>query len=542
VSPTAHVIEPDCELGGTRSIYSALVETAATDPDREFLRDGARALTYAELRNHANDLAGRLAGLGIGAGDRVVLWLPNGEDWATTFFACARIGAIVVTAGTRLRALDIRHIGGDSGAVALVFAPRFLGLDFDAMVDTALSGGGDGGLLVRHVLATAPSIARGARTLADLPAAAPPAVFTDARAPAVVCYTSGTTGRPKGCVHSHATLIRNGTVAAALTDLRAGDRIVCPVPFAHVFGFHMGVLQATLSAATLLNAEPYDPEALLDVAAAERATVLYLVPTMAREVLAAQRQRPRDLSTLRLALVAGAPVSPGLRTALRASDGLGCDVSVTYGCTEAPTLTQLVPGDAPPASLSSVGRATDGVEVRTVAEGTARALEPGEVGEIVTRGYNHMLGYLGDDDATAAALRDGWLVTGDLGWIDEDGFVYVVGRASEMFLVGGFNAYPREIEAQIEQLAGVVEAAVLGVPDARLGWVPMAWVTVSSVALGEAEILSWAREQLATYKRPRYVRVVESLPRTATGKLSRVKLEQLARRALPHLAWEGRDR
>jgi HIP---CoA ligase len=152
-----------------------------------------------------------------------------------------------------------------------------------------------------------------------------------------------------------------------------------------------------------------------------------------------------------------------------------------------------------------------------------------------------MLGYLDDPEATEARYRDGWLVTGDVGSIDGDGYLHLVGRASEMFLVGGFNAYPREIEAQLEQLDGVVEAAVVGVPDDRLGWVPMAWLTVDDPNLSEPEVLRWAHAELASYKRPRYVRVVKSLPRTANGKLSRVKLEQRARRALPHLPWEGRD-
>jgi acyl-CoA synthetase (AMP-forming)/AMP-acid ligase II len=320
------------------------------------------------------------------------------------------------------------------------------------------------------------------------------------------------------------------------------DRIVCPVPFAHVFGFHMGLLQAALARATLVNAEPYSAARLLDIAESSRATVLYAVPTMAREAIAAQRARPRDLSALRLALVAGAPVAPGLRSAIPRADGLGCDVSVVYGCSEAPTLTQLVPGDPPRQALASVGRPTEGVELRILAQGGADALPEGEPGDIAVRGYNCMLGYLDDPDTTAAKYRDGWLVTGDLGWMDGDGFLHLAGRASEMFLVGGFNAYPREIEAQLEMLDGVAEVAVLGVPDDRLGWVPMAWVTVDTPDLGEQEVLAWARAELASYKRPRYVRVVESLPRTANGKLSRVKLEQLARRAVPHLPWEGRDR
>lgn len=543
MSRAAGAVSPARVLDGARSIYAALAQATDEGADRVFLRDGDVDLTYAELLERVEAAAGRMAALGIGTGSRVVVWLPNGADFATMFFACARIGAVAVMAGTRLRAIDIRHILEDSKATALVYTPRFVRIDYDAMVETAVRGG-DGAALpsVPQLISTRRSVVAGARCLDDVPAAEAPPVFADAHAPAVVCYTSGTTGSPKGCVHSHAALVRNGEIAAGLTGLGPDDRIVCPVPFAHVFGFHMGLLQATLARATLVNAEPFSAAGLLDVAESARGTVLYAVPTMAGEALAAQRAHPRDLDALRLALVAGAPVPAGLRSAIPSADGLGCQVSVVYGCSEAPTLTQLVPGDPPGPSSGSVGRPTEGVRLRIVSEGTSDELPPGEVGEIAVRGYNCMLGYLDDPEATKAKYRDGWLVTGDVGWLDERGFLHLVGRASEMFLVGGFNAYPREIEAQLEQLDGVVESAVLGVPDERLGWVPMAWVTVEGAYLGEEDVLAWGRREMASYKRPRHVRVVESLPRTPNGKLSRVKLEQLARRALPHLPWEGRAR
>jgi acyl-CoA synthetase (AMP-forming)/AMP-acid ligase II len=537
------VVEPTSPRGGARGIYDILASAAEEGPDRVFLHDGDEEVTYADLLERTDLTAARLAGLGIDAGSRVVLWLPNGADWAATFFACARLGAVAVMAGTRLRAADIHHILADSRAHALVFAPRFLHIDYDAMVETALRHGGWAGLpRLAHILSTNASVVPGARRLAELPAADLPPVFADPEAAALVCYTSGTTGRPKGCVHSHATLVRNGSVAASLIDLGTGDRIVCPVPFAHVFGFHMGVLQTALSGATLINAEPYAPDRLLDIAERTGGTVLYGVPTMTREALAAQRERPRDLSALRLALVAGAPVPAALRTDIRAADGLGVEFSVVYGCSESPTLTQIVPGDTAEHAIASVGRATPGVELRILHDGTSEPCPTGEVGEVVMRGYNAMLGYLDDPEATAAMYRDGWLVTGDLGWLDGDGYLHLVGRTSDMFLVGGFNVYPRDVEALLERLSSVREVAVVGVPDARLGSVPMAWVIVDPPGLGEHDVLAWARENIASYKRPRYVRVVESLPRTSNGKLSRVKLEELARRALPQLAWEATDR
>lgn len=529
-----------CAGSEAGTIHALLAARAARDGLRELLRDGQESVTYADLQADAEADAGRLAALGVGAGDRVVLWLPNGRRWASLFFACARLGAVAVTAGTRLRTIDLRHLLTDSAARVLAYVPDAFGTDYERMVASLLAEQARHGTL--PMLARAVSI-RGPGTRAGLPLdaiepAPAPVPLSDAAAPAVVCYTSGTTGRPKGCVHAHSSLVRNGTSAVGLSELGHDDRILCPVPFAHVFGFHMGLLQATIAGATLVNAEPYRAETLLDMAESERATVLYLVPAMAREVVRAQEREPRDLSALRLVLLAGSPVSAELRRRVADPRGLGASVSVVYGCTEAPTLTQLVPGDPPEQRASSVGRATPGVDIRVVRADGGDA-DPGEVGEVLARGYNTMIGYLGDPEATAARYRDGWLVTGDLGWLDAKGFLHVAGRSSDVFDVGGFNAYPREIEAQIEELDGVVEVAVVGVPDARLGHVPMAWVTTASRALGEQDVLDWARAHMASYKRPRHVRIVESLPRTATGKLSRVKLEQLARRALPQLDWEG---
>jgi HIP---CoA ligase len=535
-------VVPQSPVGDGRTVYAALADRAALDPDAEYLRDDGASLSYGEMLASADCDAARLCALGVGAGDAVVLWLPNGARWASLFFACARIGALAVTAGTRLRAIDLRHILADSGARVLVFAPHALEIDFGRMVGKLLHDRANGALPdLAHVVSVGGAEA-GATALDSVEPAAPQTPLASCDEPMVVCYTSGTTGRPKGCVHTHRTLVRNGTVAVGSIGLTGDDRVLCPVPFAHVFGFHMGLLECALGGAALVNAEPYEANRLLDLAEHERATVLYMVPAMAHEVVCEQRRRPRDLSAVRLIVLAGSPVPPELRR--RVTDpvhGLGGGLSIVYGCTEAPTLAQLTPGDPAPPREDSVGRPTDGVVLRVCRPATEADLPAGEVGEILVRGYNTMLGYLGDAVATAQKYRGGWLVTGDLGWMDDAGFLYIAGRSSEMFLVGGFNAYPREIEGQLEELEGVIEAAVVGVPDQRLGRVPMAWVTSSSPALAEQDVVDWGRRNLASYKRPRYVRVVASLPRTANGKLSRVKLEHLAQRALPHLDWESQD-
>jgi acyl-CoA synthetase (AMP-forming)/AMP-acid ligase II len=251
--------------------------------------------------------------------------------------------------------------------------------------------------------------------------------------------------------------------------------------------------------------------------------------------VAAQRERPRDLSSLRVTLLAGAPVPARLRS--QTMEILGCGLTVVYGATESPTLTQLLP-DAPSTPLlESVGQATPGVELAVFEPGTEKKLPAGEIGEIGARGYNHMVGYLDDPEATRAKYRGEWIIPGDFGRLDEDGFLYVTGRSEDMFLCGGFNVYPREVESQLELLDGIEEVVVFGVPDERLGEVAFAFVTVEDPELSEDRILAWARENMASYKRPRYVELRSDLPRTHAGKTARGELRAEARRLLPDLPW-----
>ena len=524
----------------TGTIPTVLADSVRENASGTFLVDGPARYSYAAVSARAEEVRNRIAGLGIGTEDRVVLWLPNGVTWVAAFFAALDLGAIVVPAGTRLRTADLQHVLEDSGARALIFTPSCYGIDFDRMVAEIAEERLAGGLpALDHLISTGPSAVSAAIPLEEStdPAAPTEHRRVDPGAPAIACYTSGTTGRPKGCLHTHRSLVRNGRVAAGLTGLGAGERIACPVPFAHVFGFHMGVLQAAISGSTLINAEPYSAETYLDICEAEEATVAYAVPTMAREIVTAQRLRPRRL-TLRLALVAGAPVSPRLRASLTGADGIAEGISVVYGCTEAPTISQLLPADPPAERAASVGRPIPGVEVLIARPTTTERMAAGETGEILVRGHNTMDSYLSDPAATASKFRHGWLVTGDLGSVDASDYLHFEARTDDMMLVGGFNAYPREIESRLEEgIEEVDEAAVIGVPDDRLGQVPMAWVIAEPGALEADQVLGWARENLPSYKRPRHVRVVEDLPRAPLGKVARAQLAERTRRALPGLDW-----
>ncbi len=545
----------------TVTIADTLARRLEADSDEIFYIDGDERVSIGTLAEDVHRLARRLLQLGVEPGDAVVVWLPNGRLWIALFFACARIGAIVVTAGPRLRMADLSHMLERSGARALLYAPSFMGVDYDQMAAEVMSRRVAGELpALEHVVrCPEPSSGKdgargrapdGVRTLHGEPdgehtpsaesstGALPPLPDPPAPdAPAVICFTGGTTGGARGCVHDHQTLVENATIAAELTGFDPGERLVSAMPFAHVFGFHMSILQPMIGGASLVEAEPFDAGHALDLVARHRGTVIYGVPAMGTELVAAQKDEPRDLSSLRVALLAGAPVSSKLRR--RAADTLACGVIIVYGATESPTLAQLTPDAPAPASLESVGRSTPGVELAIVEPDTSRTLPAGEIGEIAARGYNHMLGYLDDPDATAAKYRDGWIIPGDFGRLDENGYLYVVGRAEEMFLSGGFNVYPREIESQLELLDSIEEAVVLAVPDERLGEVGLAYVTIEAGGPSEDDIRSLARENMATYKRPCYVRILPAMPRTPVGKTARGELAERARADFPELDWSA---
>ncbi len=438
------------------TIHAILERAVERDPGGVFyLNDGdGDRITFAEVHERSNRAARELAGLGLGPGDRLVVWLPNGARWIELLFASARLGVVLVTAGARLRMADMPYLIEHSQASAIVYTPRFLETDYESMVLELLQLRDRGRLpTLNHAIRCADGEApQGTTAYGTLRPAPRLPASPDPGAAAVICYTGGTTGRPKGCVHDHRTIARNCTIASGLTGFAPGEKLVSAMPFAHVFGFHMGILQPMAGGASLIEAEPFSADRVLDLIEKHRGTVLYGVPAMGQAVVAAQMERPRDLSSLRVTLLAGAPVPAKLRSQVMAI--LGCGLTVVYGATESPTLTQLLPEAPPAALLESVGRATPGVELAILEPGTNRPLPNGQIGEIGARGYNHMVGYLDDPEATREKYRGEWIIPGDHGRLDENGFLYVTGRSEDMFLCGGFNVYPREVESQLEQLDG----------------------------------------------------------------------------------------
>ncbi len=347
-----------------------------------------------------------------------------------------------------------------------------------------------------------------------------------------IIFTSGTTGQPKGAVATHAQTLRTFGTWSSIVGLAGGDRYLVVNPFFHTFGYKAGILACLMAGATVVPEPVFDPMAVMERIAAERITVLPGPPTLYQTLLADPRRAGYDLSSLRLGVTGAAVVPVELVRAMR--DELGFDTVLTaYGLTEScGTVTMCRRSDPAEIVAATSGRAIPDLEVRAVAEG--REVPPGEPGEIVVRGYTVMSGYWGNEEATAEAIdSDGWLHTGDVGVLDAAGNVTITDRVKDMYVVGGFNAYPAEIEAILRGNDAVAQVAVVGVPDERMGEVGCAYVVPASTAGGEIDpddlgraILSWSRAAMANYKVPRGVVVVDALPLNASGKVLKRELRR----------------
>jgi acyl-CoA synthetase (AMP-forming)/AMP-acid ligase II len=342
-----------------------------------------------------------------------------------------------------------------------------------------------------------------------------------------VLFTSGTTGTPKGVLMTHRRTMGVGTDWVGMAGLQAGDRYVMVNPYFHMFGFKGGILACVASGATMYPQPVLDVDRVLAQVAAERITVLPGPPALYQAILEHADRGRYDLSSLRVAVTGAADIPVELIRRIR--DELPFSLIVAgYGLTEGGTASSTSPDDDPETIATTVGRPRPGFEIRVV-DGSGADAAPGEVGEIVMRGPTVMAGYLDDPEATAEVLsRDGWLSTGDLGRFDERGCLRIAGRSKDMFLVGGFNAYPAEIEAMLLEHPGVREVAVIGIPDERLGQVGMAFIVPRPPAPGEDEVIAWCRERMANYKVPRRVELIGELPLTASGKVRKTALRDRA--------------
>jgi acyl-CoA synthetase (AMP-forming)/AMP-acid ligase II len=491
------------------TIPAALDAAAASWPAAEAVVDGDVRLTFGELRSRALDVARALVASGVDTGDRVALWVPNSADWIVTSFGVYYAGAVLVPLNTRYRGEEAGHILRTSGARLLFTVGSFLDVDYVA----SLSGVAGLDALAETVLMPSPEfLARGATVPVDDVLARAASVGPDDISD--IIFTSGTTGAPKGAMLRHGASVETYVEWSALVDLREGDRYLCVYPFFHTAGLKSGVLACVLRGAAIHPQPLFDVPVVLSTVAREGITMLPGPPTVFQTIINHPDLASFDLSSVRSS-VTGAAVVP-VETIRQMRSVLGIRTVVTgYGMTETTGTISMCRFDDPPEVIATtVGRPLPGVSVRIAGDG-----------EILVKGFNVMAGYFGDPAATAAAFdADGWLMTGDIGFVDDDGNLHITDRKKDMFIVGGFNAYPAEIEAVLLQHPSVAQVAVVGAPDARLGEVGVAFVVPNGPAAPD-ELLSWTWERLAKFKLAR-VELVDSLPLNPTGKVQKFKLRE----------------
>ncbi|WP_043729097.1 FadD3 family acyl-CoA ligase [Streptomyces zinciresistens] len=514
----------DVEWGSIAELVRSAVERYG---DTEAVVEGRTRITYAELGARVERSAAACVASGVGPGDRVALWAPNSLDWIVAALGAVSAGAVLVPLNTRFKGGEAADVLRRSGARLLFVTGTFLGTSYVAALRRAVAEGARLPDLEQVVVLSGDAPA-GHRTWKDFLAGGdavdPARVRGRARAvsgasPSDIVFTSGTTGRPKGVVITHAQTLRAYEVWSDLAGLRRGDRYLIVNPFFHTFGYKAGVIACLMRGATMIPQPVFDADTALANIAAERVSVLPGPPTLHQSLLDHPALGAHDLSALRL-VVTGAAVVP-LRLVERLRRELGVETVLTaYGLSEAGGIvTMCRRGDDPAVVASTSGRAIPGTEVRVEAP-------PGEPGEVLVRGFHVMGGYYEDAAATAEVLTpDGWLRTGDVGVLDAAGRLRITDRIKDMFIVGGFNAYPAEIEQVLGLHPDVADVAVVGVADARLGEVGKAFVVRrrGAVLTGD-DLMAWARREMANYKVPRAVEFLADLPRNASGKVVKGRL------------------
>jgi acyl-CoA synthetase (AMP-forming)/AMP-acid ligase II len=456
--------------------------------DAEAVVDGRLRLTFAQLADRVRVAAGAFASAGIDKGDRVAIWSPNSAEWIIAAFGLLTAGGVLVPVNTRFKTDEAHDIITRSGAKSVLVQEGFLGLEFTAPPGVPVID------LKSDFLASGTPFSRevSGDSVAD------------------IAFTSGTTGRPKGVLMTHAQTLRLYAEWCDLAGLREGDRYLIVNPFFHIFGYKAGCIASLIRGATILPVPVFDVDHVLELVEREKVTVLPGPPTLYHSLLAAQGKR--DLSSLRVAVTGAADIPVDLVRRIVGELPFR-SIMTGYGLTEAGTATASRPGDSFEDIATTVGTPCDGVEIRIADDG-----------EVLVRGYSVMLGYLDDPAATAQAIDpDGWLHTGDLGTLDDRGHLRIVGRKKDMFIVGGFNAYPAEIEGFLMKHPAVAQAAVIGVPDERLGQVGKAFV-VRQGPLSADELIAWSRERMAGFKVPQSVEFLDELPLNATGKVMKDQL------------------
>ena len=523
-------------------------DACARHAEREALvvrHQGVR-LTYAQLKSRVDALACGLMRLGLAPGERIGIWSQNNVEWALTQFASAKAGLVLVNINPAYRRSELEYALNKVGCRALVLSPAFKTSNYLEMIaDLAPElGHCEPGLLRSHRLPALEMVIRmgadkspGMLSFDDLLRAPSREELTALAVlserlqfddPINIQFTSGTTGHPKGATLSHHNILNNGFFVGEAIKLVAGDRLCIPVPLYHCFGMVMGNLGCLTHGATMVYpAEAFEPLAVLETVAQEKCTGLYGVPTMFIAALDHPRFADFDLSSLRTGIMAGSPCPIEVMKRVIGKMNMA-EVTIAYGMTEtSPVSFQSGTDDPIDRRVSTVGRVQPHLEVKIV-DNEGRIVPRGQSGELCTRGYSVMLGYWDDEAKTKEAIdAGGWMHTGDLAVIDDEGFCNIVGRIKDMVIRGGENIYPREIEEFLYAHPKVLDVQVVGIPDQRFGEELCAWIILrEGERLSEDEVREYCKGQIAHYKIPRYIRFVDSFPMTVTGKIQKFLIRQ----------------
>jgi HIP---CoA ligase len=511
----------------TTSTVPALVRRAAERfAGTEAVVDGDVRWTYGELAEKVDVAARAFVTAGLLPGERVAIWAPNIHEWIVGALGTQMAGGVVVPLNTRFKGAEAVDILARSGARMLLCVNGFLGNDYVA----ALRSTGVDLPDLERIVVLRGEVGDGCTGWDEFLAGAGDSVALPRVDPddlSDIIFTSGTTGRPKGVMTTHAQTVRVFETWSEVVGLAEGDRYLVVNPFFHTFGYKAGILACLIRGATIVPEPVFDVPAVLRRVAEERISVLPGPPTLYLSILDHPDRASYDLSSLRLAVTGAAAVPVEMIRRMRAELTFRTIVTA-YGLTESTgTVTMCRPDDDPVTISTTSGRAIPGVEVRIV-DDAGVDVPSGSPGEIVCRGYNVMQGYLDDPDATAEAVDpDGWLHTGDIGVMDDRGYLAITDRKKHLFIVGGFNVSPAEVENTLLGHPAIAQVAVVGVADERLGEVGHAFVVPRSAATVDPdEVIAWSRERMANYKVPRRVEVVDALPTNASGKVLKYQLRE----------------
>lgn len=527
--PIAYVTVGDASTSQPQTMSALLNSAVERHGDREALIDDKGRMSFRELVDACRDAARAFIASGMTKGDRIAIWAPNVREFVIAAAGFQTIGAVLVPLNTRFKGTEAADILRRSGARLLLTVSDFLGQSFPAMLEGQALPDLESIVLLRGSappgnLITWQAFLSAGQAVND--------TQVDTQASQVLesdildlMFTSGTTGRSKAAISTHGKSMRAYWMYTHKTTLCPDDRYLIINPFFHTFGYKYGWMSCLMSGACMLPVTSFDPEVAMALIERERVTLMPAPPTVYQMLLQHPRRRDFDLSSLRMGQTGASNIPQELIHTMYRELGLKT-VLTGYGLTESCGIATCTDMDAAALTVSTtVGRACPGVEIR-IADEKGRSLPACTKGEILLRGDNIMAGYFDDPAATAEAIdAEGFLHTGDVGVLDEDGNLRITDRLKDIYIVGGFNCYPAEIENMLCGMPGVAQAAVIGVPDERLGEVGMAFIVLkSNMILTEAAVIAWSREHIANFKVPRYVRFVDSLPVNASGKVLKTSL------------------